>query len=287
MEKLTTILAVALNAEDVGTVLDRAMSIARHFGARVEVLVSDSQGAHAVTARCREVEYPQVTMRSVASEPLPPHEIILRRVLATSPDLVVKVPSAVSARRSLAFLDDDWRLANECPVPILLARGKPWDSPLRFAAAVDVSDEDNTALARSILHTAGFLALGVHGNLDILYTEREALDEAVRMKRAVRLAQLVREYHVGCERLQMFSGAPETRLPPLLAARHYDVLVLGGQSRREGLDRLIPGTATQILAATDSDVILVKAPASGVSLEVEPEVSRRAASESRRATAAN
>ena len=57
-----------------------------------------------------------------------------------------------------------------------------------------------------ILHTAGFLALGCHGNLDILYSEREQHDETVRMERAVKLAQLVREFHVGCERLQMFDG---------------------------------------------------------------------------------
>ena len=85
----------------------------------------------------------------------------------------------------------------------------------------------------------------------------------------------------------MFSGAPETRLPPLLAARHYDILVLGGQSRREGIDRLLPGTASQILAATDSDVILVKAPATGVALALERELSPRAAIGSARAVGAN
>ena len=77
------------------------------------------------------------------------------------------------------------------------------------------------------MHTAGFLALGCHGNLDVLYTEREQQDDFVRMERAVRLAQLVREYHVGCERLQMFEGSPDKRLPPLFAARRYDLLVLG------------------------------------------------------------
>ena len=57
----------------------------------------------------------------------------------------------------------------------------------------------------------------------------------MRMERAVRLAQLVREFHVGCDRLQMFNGAPEKRLLPLFAARQYDLLVLGSVSHRRAL----------------------------------------------------
>ncbi len=115
-------------------------------------------------------------------------------------------------------------------MPVLLAGPKPWERPLRVAAAVDVSDHETAVVARSILQAAGFLALGLHGNLDILYSEREERDETLRMERAVKIAQLVREFHVGCERLQMFDGAPEKRLPPLLAARQYDLLVLGAVS---------------------------------------------------------
>jgi nucleotide-binding universal stress UspA family protein len=163
--------------------------------------------------------------------------------------------------RPLSFQVSDWALAQEIPAPLLLVRGPRWQTPARMAAAVDVSDKDHLGLARSILQTAGFLALGTHGHLDILYTEREAQDESIRMERAVTLAQLVREFHVGSERLQMFGGEPGKRLPPLFAARHYDVLVLGGETRREGLSRLLPGTVARIMDATDSDVVLVKAPA--------------------------
>jgi nucleotide-binding universal stress UspA family protein len=132
---------------------------------------------------------------------------------------------------------------------------------VRFAATVDVSDRDTAALARSILHAAGFLAMGVHGNLDILYSERELHDEAVRMERAVALAQLVREYHVGCERIQVFSGEPARILPPLMAARQYDVLVIGAQSRHTGRRATGGGTAARVIEATDGDVVLVKPPA--------------------------
>lgn len=253
MEKLTSILATAGSVADIPTVLDKSVAIARCFGARIEFLVTDSQAAHAVTARCRDLDYDMVNLFSVSSDARTFHDAILRRALTAHPDLVIKSPH-----------DSDWELANECAAPLLLVRGGRWETPVRFAAAVDVSDEETMNLARSILHTAGFLALGAHGNLDILYSEREAHDEALRMERAVRLAQLVREFHVGCERIQMFSGEPGKRLPPLLAARHYDVLVLGGVSRREGLSQLFPGTAARLMEVTDSDVVLVKAPAMNI-----------------------
>jgi nucleotide-binding universal stress UspA family protein len=253
VEKLTFILATAENAADIRTVLDKSVAIARCFGARVEFLVTDSTSAHAVTAHCREAGYQTVSLFSASADGSSRHETLLRRALTARPDLVIKPPH-----------DSDWDLADECAAPILLVRGGPWESPVRFAAAVDVSDEETMSVARSILHTAGFLALGARGNLDILYSEREAHDEALRMERAVRLAQLVREFHVGCERIQMFSGEPAKRLAPLVAARRYDVLVLGGVSRRDGLSQLSPGTASRLMDATEGDVVLVKVPATNI-----------------------
>lgn len=252
MEKLTSILAVALDGVEVPPMLDKAIAVARCFGAKVEVLVNDSVTAHRVTARCAEMDYRDVTLHSVASSAEPANETILRRVWSARPDLVIKSPASDGG---------DSELASECPTPVLLVRRGPWNVHARFAAAVDVSDDDSAALARSILHTAGFLALGTHGNLDILYSEREAQDETLRMRRAVKLAQLVREFHVGCERLQIFSGEPDRRLPPLVAARHYDVLVLGDDAGVEP-GRAASPTVRALMDASGSDVVLVKAPSS-------------------------
>jgi hypothetical protein len=258
VEKLTSILAVALEPDSAMLVLDKAAAVAARFGAGVEVLVDDSVCAHRVTARCAEKGYRDIKLYSVASVPESGYETAMRRIWSLRPDLVVKAPATDGS---------DWEFANECPAPVLLVRGGAWEQPARFAAAVDVSDEDNASLARSILHTAGFLALGTHGNLDILYSEREAQDETLRMQRAVRLAQLVREFYVGCERLQIYSGDPAKRLPPLVAARRYDVLVLGGESPGDDPRRTVPATVRNLVAATSGDVVLVKAPSSNQALE--------------------
>lgn len=257
MEKLTSILAVAIDNSDVVPVLDKAVAVARRFGAVVEVLVNDSAAAHQVTARCAEQGYRDVTLHSVAFSKESACETALRRIWASRPDLVVKAPARDGG---------DWEFANECPAPVLVVRGDVWGDPARFAATVDVSDEDNEAQARAILHTAGFLAMGTRGNLDILYSEREAHDETLRMRRAVRLAQVVREFRVGSQRLQIFSGEPQDRLPPLVAARHYDVLVLGGESPGSGPAQRMPATIRNLMDATQCDVVLVKAPSAHLAL---------------------
>lgn len=249
MEKLTSILAVAFDEAAATQVVDKAVALARRFQASVEVLVDQPQIAHHVSRHCASAGHNEVTLYSVPHANEQGNDAILRRAWSARPDLVVK---------AAAHAGGDWSLVEECPAPVLLVRGHAWEQPVRFATAVDVAD-NGAALARTTLHTAGFLALGVQGRLDILYSEREVEDESVRIKRAVRLAQLVREYHVGCERLQMYSGAPEVRLPALVAARRYDVLVLGADFGKGDAAENALIVARRLMAAAISDVVLVKA----------------------------
>jgi universal stress protein family protein len=258
MEKLTSILAVLEEPATAGMVVHKAAALAQSFDARLKILAVEPLLTAAIAPTCGALGYPDITIQSA---PLRGHRLdtaILREVQEWQPDLVVKFRAGRHPLRRFALAESDWRLSRECPVPLMLVEGRTWATPIRFAAAVDVSDEPTLRVARAIVHAAGFLALGSRGNLDILYTERELHDDALRMERAVKLAQLVREYHVGCERLQMFDGAPEKRLPSLIAARQYDVLLLGAVSHRDGLwDAVCPLTARLVDAAT-GDVVLVK-----------------------------
>ncbi|MEO8019788.1 MAG: hypothetical protein ABI769_18420 [Pseudomonadota bacterium] len=258
MEKLTYILAVIDSPENGEVVLDKAVALARRFGARVELMVPEFVPMRPFAKRCTDLGYDQVMLSSVARGPVPLHEIIIKRVLAVKPDLVVKAGVAGQAPHS-SVTTGDWQLAHECPVPILLVRQTPWAVPPRFATSIGVDDEDAERLARSILHTAGFLALGCRGNLDILYSEREEHDERLRMERAVKVAQLVREFHVGCERIQMFSGPPEDRLPALTAVRQYDVLVLGVKSAEAHHHSLKDHFVSRMIERAESDLVLVRA----------------------------
>jgi hypothetical protein len=247
MEKITSILAVVENSVSGAVVLDKAVTLARVFGARVDLLIADSLLAPEFASRCAALVYDEVTLRSLYRSGEPLHVLLLRNIHERLPDVVIKAPSGMHPLRTWSLNANDRELASDSPVPLILVSMRSWNKPMRFAAAVDVSGPDAPIDARAILQAAGFLALGCHGRLDILYSEREERDERVRMERAVKLAQLVREYHVGVERLQVFDGEPEKRLPPLITARQYDVLVLA------------MGTLTARLAdATEGDLVLVK-----------------------------
>jgi nucleotide-binding universal stress UspA family protein len=258
MEKLTNIMAAIDQPASALVVLEKAVALAREFDAHLELLIVDPAIDVGQLSRCAALAPAQLSVRTLPRAAAPLHARLLREVKDRRPDLLIKAPAGVHPLRRWSLTANDWRLSQQCPVPLLLAGAKPWDHPLRIAAAVDVTDVCSLSVARGVLHAAGFLALGCRGNLDVLYTEREQDDEVLRMERAVRLAQLIREYHVGCERLQMFEGAPETRLPPLIAARQYDLLALGALSHRRGIGQAIRSLTSQLAEATSGDLLIVK-----------------------------
>jgi universal stress protein E len=267
MEKLTRILAVVDKVEDGAVLLEKAVALARRFGARIDLLLHESLHVQAFATLCTTLHYDEVTLASVHRGAEPLHDLILRRVYETRADLIMKAPSGAQPLKRWTLDENDYDLANESPVPVLLVRHKAWSGSPRFAAAVDVADENSGETARSVLHAAGFMALGCRGQIDVLYSERERVDERLRMERAVKLAQLVREFHVGCERIQVFEGSPNETLPTIVAARHYDVLVLGARSKQPPFKTLFGTTTSRLVEATDGDVVLVKAPIPEISAQ--------------------
>jgi nucleotide-binding universal stress UspA family protein len=261
LEKLTSILAIADGPAGI-MVLDKAVRLARAFGARVELLVRNARFFEFAT-HCAGRSYEEVLLCSVPGEGESLDGLILRNAHSRRPDLVMTASGAHPLKRWSRDAYDR-ELASECPVPLVLVGPRPWAPLPRLGAAVDISDADTAAVARSILHTAGFLALGWGGFLDVLYSEREEFDEKLRLDRAVKLAQLVREYRVGSEQLQMFNGAPGEKLPPLIAARQYDLLVLGAVTHRVGpaswnASAWKGSLTSRLIESTAGDVVLVNA----------------------------
>ena len=258
MDKVTSICAILERPESAAAVLSKAVALAGHFGANVDILVFEPLPTAHVVPQCAALGYPNVTVRAMPRMTDGSHEDILDYLQDQPADLVVKARSGAHPLRRYSLTANDWKLAQECPVPLMLVNSKPWSASMRLAATVDVSDAETTEIARAILQAAGFVTLGCRGFLDVLYVECEQQDDALRMERAVRLAQLVREFHVGSERLQMFDGTPEKRLLPLISARQYDVLLLGAVPHRSGLAESWHSLSSRLVEATTGDVILVK-----------------------------
>lgn len=278
MNKLTSILAIADDTDGAAPLLEKALLLAQWFGARVTLVSPNRELIRALDTRCVENSWQGVELRVLSTVAEPASTVALREAQRCGADLIMKTfagAQPLGRRRADA---DDWELAAQSLVPVLFTGTRRWAKPLRFAAAVDVSVHETCAFARGILQATGFLALGSRGHLDVLYCERETRDETVRMERAVRLAQMVREFHVGSERLQMFEGAPENTLPELIAVRGYDVLALGAMTHRTGFAALFANLSTRLVDAGEGDVLLVSPPRA-------PDTAARAANVSARSDA--
>lgn len=278
MDKLTSILAVVDRPEAGGAILDKSVILARRFGVAVNLIVGEPAHERALMTLCNKLGYENVRPEVLDLAHRPLREIILERVRQSRPDLVIKAPAGMHPLRRWTFDANDWKLANESTVPLLLVRDTAWSDPPRFAAAVDVAGDENSLIARGILQAAGFLALGCRATLDVLFCEREQHEQLAYVSHSDRLAQLVREFHVGRERIQVYFGTPEKVLPPKVAALHYDVLVLGARRGQEGFKGTFGGMTSRLVEATRGDVLLVRAK---VAAELAPESGGSSAREKR------
>jgi universal stress protein E len=292
MDKLTSILAVIDPADETRHVVVKAMVLARHFRARLELFLCESERAYTFrhaydrtgVAEANRfcvasgLQYLDSIRRSIADDvPITTHvatssplyEAIVRRVLEVRPDLVIKSAAGRHPLGRFTLDANDWQLARTCPVPLMLTRGRPWSAVGRFAAAVDVSDTNNGSLARSILQTAGFLSLGCGGQLDVLYSEADRADQEGAARRRESLDRLVREFNVGRETRHVLEGTAEETLPAFAAKCGYDVMILGALTRRRGISALVGTLTSRLVDELECDFVLVK-PESFVSPVGEP-----------------
>jgi universal stress protein E len=282
MDKLTSILVVIDPADTSFHVLLKAIVLARHFGARLELFLCDSEHAYALRhsydpsgiERARQAclahdrSYLESLRRSVAADDVkmdidvacesPLYEGIVHKVLQSGPDLVIKSAAGRHPKPRFSLDANDWQLARTCPVPLMLTHGHTWAAQPKFAAAVDVSERETAGLARAIVHTAEYLSLGCHAQLELLYSERESRDLEGSNARAATLHELAREFRVGAERVHVLPGEPEVTLPAFTAQRRYDVLVLGALTHRGDLAALVGTLTNKLVDVLECDFVLVK-----------------------------
>ena len=281
MDKLTSILVVIDPADETRHVLVKAMVLARHFGARLELFLCDWEHAYALrhsydptgvedarrlcladgqryldSVRRSVAEDVVITTHTVCESPL--YEAIVHRVQKSHPDLVIKSAAGQHPMRRFTLDANDWQLARTCPVPLMLTRGRPWSPTPRFAAAIDMADAEGGALARSILQTAGYFALGCRADLDVVYSERDPGASAETVARLDSLRRLINEFRIGGEKLHVLSGEAEETLPAFAAQHDYDVLVMGALTHRRGLSALIGTLTSKLVDALECDFVLVK-----------------------------
>jgi universal stress protein E len=281
MDKLTSILVVADRSSHDQALLAKAIVLARSVGARIHLFSCDADLAYSLRhsydqadvekawntcvadrhkyleALCASAQASDldISVDSTCDSPL--HEAIVKKVLAYRPDLVMKTASGAHPLRRISLDSNDWQLMRACPVTLMLIRGKPWAAPPRFAAMVDVSQDETPQLAEAIVHTAEYFALGCGGELDLAFSEWQEAGER-HSRHVAALEQLARVYRIETSHVHVLSGDPDIALPRFAAQRGYDALVLGALTHRHGLAALVGTLTGKLVDDLDCDFILVK-----------------------------
>jgi universal stress protein E len=278
MKPVNSILVVVDRSAAAADAVAKAVLLARQFEARVELFMCDAERGYALSQAYipRGVEearqacivdthrYLEGLKQSAAAADVsitvdagcesPLYEGIVRKVLRERPDLVIKNVAGMPCRLDTT----DWQLMRTCPATLMLTRGRPWQSPPRFAAAIDASGAESAGLARDILQAAHLLTGCVGGDLDVLYAERIDMGDDEREIGNRALHELVRKLPDAAPGVHVLAGNPEVSLPGFAKRRCYDAMLLGALTHRPGVTAQVGTLTSRLMEALECDFILVK-----------------------------
>lgn len=282
MKSISSILVVIDRGPAAADAVAKAVHLAESFGAKIELFMCEGEKAYALSqayvptgvdeARRSCIEsahhYLENLRRSLGSKRVPItidaqcesplYESIVRKVMREKPDLVIKCGSAVSGRAKAGFDATDWQLMRTCPAALMLTRGRPWASPPRFAAAVDVSGSESAGFAQHIAQDARLLADGSGGSLEILYAESPDLGDEEREAGSKTLEALAVSVTGSATGSRTLAGNPEVSLPVFARRHDYDAVVLGALTHRQGVTAQVGTLTSRLVDALECDFILVK-----------------------------
>lgn len=255
--------------------LGRALVLARHFRARLELVLYEGEFADSVTPaqgaqRARvlsgigylealrsSISDPgvEILLDVVAGNTL--HEAVVHTVLNRCPDLVVRAAHADAAAAG-DFLRADMRLVRACPAPVLLTSGRPWHARPRLAALVDLFDRHGPAMPRAVAAMGARLREGCAGDLEILYAAQDGVAAAGALagddarSRASDLA-----HQCGAEAHGLPVMPASTSLAQFVGLQGFDVLIHGVPDPDPPLRALL-AMSRQQAALADCDLLFVR-----------------------------
>jgi universal stress protein E len=277
-----SILLVVERTADVPALMSKVLVLARGFGAKLEFFLCDSEqayvlahaydqrgtGAARAASTAAALQYlgglrqlaqasgVETAVDAQCESPL--YESVVRKVLHSAPDMVIKAIATEDAKTHGNPDPNDWQLMRTCPATLMLTGRRPWRTPPSFAAALDVSEEESADVAGSVLAAALMLGRGFGAELHVVYGERGSAGESEA--RAEKLRRLCDGAGIAPERAHILSGAPERSLPRFLREQTFDALVLGALAHRADGTTPVGTLTSTLLDALDCDFVLVKPP---------------------------
>ena len=306
MKRIDRILAVVDPTTDAQPALARAAMLARRCGATLELFICDfdpslSGQPFFDTDKLRQLreefvserlEYLEETADDLRAGGLavethvhwdnPLYRGIVRRVVESAPDLVVKDTHYHTALRRTLFTNTDWSLIRTCPAPLLLAKGGEWPAVPHIVAALDPGHlgDKPAALDHDILEWGELLAARTGGELHAVHaffpaamlaatttmagmplvsgvTAAEVV-AAERERIAGVLSGIVATHAVDPARIHLEQGSAADVLPRVAEGLAASLLVMGAVSRSRLQEIFLGSTAERVLDRIACDVLVVK-----------------------------
>lgn len=210
----------------------------------------------------------------------PLHEGIVRKVISSEADMVVKDTHYHSAFKRSIFTNTDWNLIRNCPGQLLLVKPRDVADHPQVIAAVDPLHEHDkpSELDDRIVEAAVNYCASTGGTLHICHAFDPApalavsadavtmplavpareLIETLRSTHTRAVHKLVDERGLGRDNIHIHQGPAHEVLLDLADELHADLVVMGAVSR-SALQRLFLGsTAEKLLDRLPCDVLIVK-----------------------------
>ncbi|WP_084332687.1 universal stress protein [Marinobacterium jannaschii] len=206
-------------------------------------------------------------------------EAILKQIARYQPDLVVH---GIAEHHTLGHLVSscDWDMMRECPVPLLLLKGRSWGEALHLSACIDPFHEcdEPVSLDEAIVSETRIFATALAGRCSYIHSlhtlphsavfdehviaDYGALQHRVREQHRDRVASFLQRFDIdtGAGQLHMLEGETHKTLPIFASEQQVDILVVGSVPKGF-IDRLLLGSTIERIADDlVCDMLVVKPP---------------------------
>jgi universal stress protein E len=278
MKPVKSILVVVDRSPCAADAVRKAVLLARAAGARVELFMCDAERGYSLSQayvstgveqaraaclvesrhhlemlkRMANADDLPITIDVACESPL--YESIVKKVMRDRPDLVIKNVAGTLNR----FDVTDWQLMRACPATLLLTRGRQWQSPPNFAAAVDASGAESAGLLSDILEFGHNLTALTRGQLSVLYAESTELPDRERESGTRSLHDYVHKLPAKPAAVHVLAGNPEVSLPGFAKRHSYDAMLLGALTHRPGVTEQVGTLTARLVESLECDFLLVK-----------------------------
>ena len=245
--------------------------------ARKEVIGSHSRHLEELAEPLRE-DGIVVTTSAVWDHPL--YEGIVRHVVSSGADIVIKDTHHHSAVTRALLTNTDWNLIRTCPAPLWLVKPIDLEDKPVFIAAIDPMNEHDkpAALDDEILQTSKYIADKVGGQVHAFhsYDPRIAvatatanayipvslpfdeIEQQMHEDHQKRFHEITSFHNIDDDKSHLVAGLTHEELPIVAQELHAAVVVMGAVSRNRWKRLFIGATAERTLEHLPCDLLIIK-----------------------------